>query len=285
MQPQNRPEESARKERVGRAFEAARRGDFAGIVELEKLGPPIVPLVAPYVDDPDSNLRREAVALLRTMGGRETVPPLLKALGDPDLDIQARAALALYLHNPPADVAKAEDAENRLRASVEGGNHAAAAILLLGYFSGQESQRLLRSLQTRPPEERAELQPWSPAVPVALPATVALSLRGDDDARRRLLETINRGEPKELEFLFSVLREIDAPEVIHGLKQILKDERPTKAGVPSGAEPELRLCDLAVNALVRGLDLKVDFELSESDRYTPEQIEAVRQAINQSLPR
>jgi len=99
------------------------------------------------------------------------------------------------------------------------------------------------------------------------------------------LETINSGEPKELEFLFSVLREIDAPEVIHGLKQVLKDERPTKAGVPSGAEPELRLCDLAVNALVRGLDLKVDSELSESDRYTPEQIEAVRQAINQSLPR
>ena len=131
MQPQNRRDESALQEKVDRAFEAARRGAFAGIADLEKLGPPVVPLLAPYVEDPDPNLRREAVALLQTMGGRETLPPLLKALGDPDHDIQARAALALYLHNPPADVVKADDAETRLRASVEAGNRAAAAILLL----------------------------------------------------------------------------------------------------------------------------------------------------------
>jgi hypothetical protein len=200
-QPNDRPNESALQQQVDRAFEAARGGDFTSVVELEKLGPPVVPLLARYVEDPNPNLRREAVALLQTTGGRETLPLLLKALGDPDLDIQSRAALALYLHNPPLDVAQAADAENRLRTSVQAGNHTTGAILLLGYFSGQESQRLLQSLQARPSEERAELHPWSPVVPVALPATAPLSLRGDNDARRRLLETINGGDQKELEFL------------------------------------------------------------------------------------
>jgi HEAT repeat protein len=284
MQPEKRADEAALKEQVDRAFEAARNGDFAGVAELEKLGLPVVPLLGPHLADPDPNLRREVVALLQTLGGREALPLLVAALGDHDLDIQQRATMGLYLHRPPVEVAKAADAESRLWESVEAGNQTAAAILLLGYFSGPETGRLLQSLQTRPAEELAELHPWSPAVPVALPATVALSLRGDNEARQRLIATIRRGEPKELEFLLSVLREIDAPEVIHALKQVLKDERPTKAGVPSGGEPELRICDLAVNAFVRELDLKVDFTLAESDRYTPEQIDAVRRAINASVP-
>jgi hypothetical protein len=117
-----------------------------------------------------------------------------------------------------------------------------------------------------------------------VPALVALSLRGDNDARQELLRTIYQGDPKVLEFLLSVLREIDSPVVIHALKNVLADERPTAAGVPSGGEAELRLCDLAVNAFVRDLELDVDFEIADSESYTPEQIDAVRRAIDTSLP-
>ncbi len=282
---QNPADETSVREKVDRAFEAARGGDFESTADLEKLGEPAVPFLGPYLEDADPELRREAVRLLKAVGGRQTLPLFLEALTDPELEIQELAALGLYLHDPPADVAAMAEAEGRVRASVEAGNHTVAAVLLLGYFPGSEADRLLRSLQTRPPEELAKLYSWSPAVPVALPASVALSLRGDNDARQRLLETIRRGDPKELEFLLSVVREIDSPVVIHGLKQVLDDRRPTTAGVPSGGEPELRLCDLAVNALVRELQIPVDFELSESDRYTPEQIDAVRRAINESLPR
>jgi len=281
---QDSPEKSALRDEVVTAFEAVRNGNLDPVAQLDALGKQIVPLMAPYLEDRNPDVRREAVRLLKQIGGREALPSLVTALGDTEREIQETAAEGLYLHTPTSDVAATPGAESRARASVAAGNHTAAAILLLGRFSGTESEQLLRSLRAESPEQLSKLHPWSAAVPVAIPALVALSLRGDNDARQELLRTIHDGDPKVLEFLLSVLREIDSPEVIHALKNVLADERPTTAGVPSGGEAELRLCDLAVNAFVRDLELDVDFEIADSESYTPEQIDAVRRAIDTSLP-
>ena len=281
---QDSPEKSALRDEVVTAFEAVRNGNLDPVAQLDALGKQIVPLMAPYLEDRNPDVRREAVRLLKQIGGREALPSLVTALGDTEREIQETAAEGLYLHTPTSDVAATPGAESRARASVAAGNHTAAAILLLGRFSGTESEQLLRSLRAESPEQLSKLHPWSAAVPVAIPALVALSLRGDNDARQELLRTIHDGDPKVLEFLLSVLREIDSPEVIHALKNVLGDERPTTAGVPSGGEAELRLCDLAVNAFVRDLELDVDFEIADSESYTPEQIDAVRREAREQPP-
>ena len=99
-----------------------------------------------------------------------------------------------------------------------------------------------------------------------------------------LLETIEAGALNVLEFLLTVIREIDAPEVLHALKRTLDDSREITSGVPAGAKPRRRLSDLAVNAFIRRLQLDVDFELSDSRRYTAAQVGQVRRKINASIP-
>ena len=283
--PKTSPENAALSQQVETLFDAVRKGNLEPITKFEGPGEQVVPLLTQYLEDTNPDVRREAVRLLNRIAGRERLPLLVRALGDPEREIQEAAAEGLYLHTPTADVRAIPGAETRAAASVAAGNHTAAAILLLGRFAGAESAQVLRALRAEGDGQLAKLHPWSPAVPVAVPAMVALSLRGDNAARQELLQTVRGGDPKVLEFLLSVLREIDAPEVIHALKGVLADERPTTAGVPSGGAPEVRLCDLAVTAFVRELDLDVDFETEDSEKYTPAQIDAVRRAVDASVPK
>jgi hypothetical protein len=100
-----------------------------------------------------------------------------------------------------------------------------------------------------------------------------------------LMDTAASGTPAEREFLLSVMREIDAPEVLHALAATLDDTTAISSGVPSGAAPQRRLCDLAVEQFVQRLNLTVDFNLNSHGRYTPEEINQVRTAIREQLPR
>jgi len=59
--------------------------------DLAKGGFDAIPKIAPYVSDPDLNVRIEAVKALVDIGGPRTVDPLVKAAGDADPEIQIRA--------------------------------------------------------------------------------------------------------------------------------------------------------------------------------------------------
>ncbi len=59
--------------------------------DLAKGGFDSIPKIAPYVSDPDLNVRIEAVKALVDIGGPRTVEPLVKAAGDSDPEIQIRA--------------------------------------------------------------------------------------------------------------------------------------------------------------------------------------------------
>jgi hypothetical protein len=282
---QNPPSRSDAQEKVNKALEAVRQGDYGEVEKLGEPGPDLIPALAAFAEDPNADVRREATRLLVQIGGRETLPPLVTVLTDSDAAIQELAAEGLFQHTPTSDIRAVSGAEGRAAAAVASGLHTAPAILLLGHFSSSESGDVLRSLLAMGPEHVSKMHEWSETVPVSLPARVALSLRGDESARRDLLEVIRAGDPASIEFLLSGVRELDAPELVHALKNVLDDQRPTHAGVPSGGEPELRLCDLAVSALVRGLDLEVGFEIRDSAQYTPEEIAEVRRAIDESEPK
>jgi HEAT repeat protein len=59
--------------------------------DLVKMGQDSIPRIAPYITDPDGNVRVEAVKALMELGGPRTVDPLLTALRDNDPEIQIRA--------------------------------------------------------------------------------------------------------------------------------------------------------------------------------------------------
>lgn len=270
--------------RVDQAFDRVRAGDFEQVSQLADAGSAVIPHLEPYVRDDNEMLRLQAVSLLTTFDDPRALPLLKLALADPLQDIRARAALALYERFDPQQLARDADMGKALRASLDQGNDAAGAILLLAYFPGDQSSASLVALRERAGEGLSELHSWTPAVAVTLVSNIALSRLGDRESRLALLERIDAGDLQELTFLLSVLREIDS-KVAHALADAtLGDEREVAGGVPSGVAAPLRLCDLAVVAFSKHFGLDVKFPLDETGRFTAAEIEAVRQALQESLP-
>lgn len=270
---------------VNAAFAAARQENYELISQLAEQGAQIIPYLKPYLQDDNEMLRLQAVALLTASADPAVVPLLTLALRDASQELRARAALALYERHDPLQLAERSEVGEALRASIDQGNDAAAALLLLGYFPGKSSLKALQALNKRAGDAQTELATWAPVVPVRLAAAVSLSRLGDQAGRLTLLQTSAESTPAEREFLLSVLREIDSPEVLHALAAgTLGDVSPIGGGVPSGVQPQRRLCDLAVVSFVKRLSLKVNFVVDDQHPFTSAEIDAVRQAIAGSLP-
>lgn len=272
-------------QQVVQAFQAARNNEFDHISQLPALGPRIAPLLAPYLRDEQAEIRREAVAVLAALDSEASIPLLLEALGDSDTDIRERAARTLYFQYPPDAMARDKTLGPALRSSVRAGSPTAASLVLLGYFPDPENERALREVAAESGGDPTQLSDSGPLVTVALPAQIALSQLGDRIARDALLRAIDGASLAEAEFLLAVLRDVDSPTVLHAIKKTLDDEREIAGGLPSGAGPRRRLRDAAVEAFVRRLNLKVDFKLHDSRRYSDEQIARVRRLIDGSIPR
>lgn len=270
---------------VNAAFAAAREGNYEPVSQLGEQGAGVIPHLQPYLRDENEMVRLQAVALLTAFDDPAAIPLLTQALGDPLQDIRARAALALYERHDPLQLAERPELGEALRASLDQGNDAAAAILLLGYFPDEASLKALEALRDRAGDAQTELATWAPVVPVQLPVAVSLSRLGDRAARLTLLQTSADGSLAEREFLLSVLREIDSLEVLHALASTLDDTHEIGGGAPSGVQPQRRLCDLAVVSLVKRLNLPVNFTVTDQQRFTSGEIDAVRKAMVSGLPR
>ncbi len=149
--------------RSTRPLEAARQGDSSLLTELSELGPPVVPALAPYLDDPDQALRREAVILLKVVGGDETLPLLERALNDTSTDIQARAATTLYERTDVAPIAARPSMGEALRKSVRQGNPSAAALALARLLSRRGDREHAESSSMPSPPSRPCC--WNPPRP------------------------------------------------------------------------------------------------------------------------
>jgi hypothetical protein len=213
-----------------------------------------------------------------------TEPGLWRGLQADEPEAQERAALAIYDSGRSLADLGGDAASAALRSSVNRGNHSAAAILLLGRDSSSEAKTILTSLRNQPDDDRTKLRAWSPVVGVTLAAAVALSRLGDTDARSWLIAHIEQAPLGDLEFLLDVAKEIDDPAILHALATGLDDERPVRAGVPSGAEPQRRLADLTVDALTDRLGLSVSFPLRPSGQYSAEERQEVRRLLRGAVP-
>jgi len=205
-----------------------------------------------------------------------------RGLASSDAGVAERTAEDLYVSPDKVAILGDADAARALIEGVEKGSRTAASILLLGYVTG--STGLLQRLMKDHGEDAVKLMSWSRTVPLRVAALVALSRAGDSGARRTLLQQASDYPDNVRVFLLDVLKDIDAPEVLHVLSAYLKDETEIREGVPSGAERR-RVADHAVDALIDTLALPVKFERNPGGRYSVQQIEETHRVLRENVPR
>lgn len=269
-------------ELVDRAFAAARSGDLAPTTALQDLGPAMIPAVAPHLKDSNEDVRRQAVTLLGLTGSAEAVPHISSALADSSADISRRAADALY-HMGSAAV-QDPSAVEAIRTYVAKDGGAAGPILLLGYKPGDDSTSLLNEVRKNRRAESGKVDHASPVAPVPLIADIALTRLGDGDAKARVVVAIGEGDLDALTFLLHVLRDIADKDVLRGLAEAsLADMRPVFGDVPSHADVDTRLADIAAArfaghfGLATGTGDKATRPLAEAE------LAAVRAALAERL--
>ena len=256
---------------IASAFEAVRRGHLAVVADL-KLGPADVPAVAHFLDDGNEDVRREAIVLLIKLG-EPACRALKPALVDAAADLRERAARGIYGSCPTSETARIGDLDSDLRRSVDMGNAAAAALLLLGRFDNEATRSYLES-RIAGQDRAVKLNPWNPPVPQRLAAAVG----GISVAAPGAEAMVERGvgPVDEAEFIALTLGDIHAVAKLAPLLKLLDDQRTVASGTPSGATPQRRICDLALDSLVRRLSLQLSFPLRPAERYTSAEIERVR---------
>lgn len=257
---------------IDSAFESVRRGRLAAVAKLT-LNPADIPAVARFLGDGSEDVRREAVVLLIKLG-EPACQALKPALTDAQADLRERAARGIHGNCPARETARIADLDSALRRSVDMGNAAAAALLLLGRFDNDATRSYLEDRLTGK-DRTVKLNSWNPPVPQRLAAAISgVSVTVPDAGAvvERGLEPIN-----EAEFIALALGDIRPTAKLAPLLKLLDDQRTVASGTPSGATPQRRICDLALDSLVRRLSLQLPFQLRPADRYTDAEIARVHE--------
>lgn len=195
-------------------------------------------------------------------------------------DESARAAHAMHAARAWHLVAPLGDALRRALAQAPN----AALILLLGHDPGAQNIDLLRELYHSDSVKSLKLGLASPAVPLQAVAVVALSAAGDRAGRKALHLLADSPDLAMQRFLLEVLDDIDDPATLQQMRRYLADEREVPGGVPHGAAPARRLADLAADALIARLKLKVGFAPRPAGRYEPQQLAEVDRLVRAAIP-
>lgn len=269
-------------ELVDKAFAAARSGDLAPTGALQDIGPAMIPAVAPHLKDSNEDVRRQAVTLLGLAESPDAAPHLASALGDSSADISRRAADALYRMGGVA--AQDPSTVEAIRDFVARDGGAAGPILLLGYRPGDQSTSLLNELRKNRRGDSGKVDHASPVAPVPLIADIALTRLNDSDAKSRVVVAIGEGDLDVLTFLLHVLRDIDDQDVLRALADAaLADTRPVRGDVPSHADVDTRLSDVAAARFAGRFGLSTGTGDQAIRRLTAAEMETVRAALVERL--
>ncbi len=263
------------------AFQSMRKGDFGPVSALAPAEPGLMDELVPFFDDPDESVRREALNLAASARSGAGCPLIVKALDDPSADIRERAARTLYARCEAARLEPAADVAAALRRSVAAGNTAAASVLLLGRVPVQDNAALLAALA----EDSAPVkwQPWDQAIPRSVAALVALLQYDLETGRQGLEQIVAAGGLSEQVFLLQVLGQIDDPTLLASLAKHLSDQREIGGGVPSGAKPQRRLCDLAADAFGAKYALAPPPDAPRAPRYDDAALARIAAEVAQRL--
>ncbi|MBI3680102.1 MAG: hypothetical protein HY235_06865 [Acidobacteria bacterium] len=228
---------------------------------------------------------RIAIALWLASGGLPAQTPLdasqcrRLALTHAEEDQRDRAGRALY-YQCGRDVLEDPAVAAALIRHARMGSAVAGPVLLLGFLPQPPARAELERLRIA--TRSVKLQQWSAPVPVSLPATVALSRLGDSDARNRLRALSEDKSLAVREFLLEAAGDL-ADRDLPLLLPYLDDTREIRSGVPSGAAPRRRLCDAAIVALSRRLQVTLPFPVNDARRYTDQERRIARESFEPAL--
>jgi hypothetical protein len=268
----------ARSADVASAFQQVRRGNYEAAAGL-KVTETDVPVISGFLHDTNEAVVCEAVVLLGRIGGATGGAALVPALTLASADVRERAARALHQVGASQGMAGITNLESALHRSVEMGNSAAAALLLLGRFQDEANRQWLK-LRLAATAPMVKLHPWNTPVPQGLAAAVAGVSAGLPEARPRLLEGLR--DLAHAEFLALALPDVADPAALRSLLPLLDDTRPTRLGVPSSAQPQRRVCDLAVDGFLARLTLHPTFSPRPSGRYAEQEIAQVKALVSEA---
>jgi HEAT repeat protein len=268
-------------QQIAAAFESVRKGDASLIGGLVHYGDAVIPAVLPLVTDTDPAVRREAVALLDAINDASAAAAVTPALQDTSPEVAERAARLILRIVLRLGVDKIQGFDAARTLPAEHGSPGASRLLLLGFTHGGES-----ALRTALSAKRlVKLTDADEPVPAALPAAIALSLRGDSKARAQLAERISGDSAASLIFMLQVVDMIYAPELLQALaRRTLADDTAIASGLPAGIEPRRRVADLAVESFIRRLKLNTGIAIHPAASYSATDVAAVRDAVVRNTP-
>ena len=198
-------------------------------------------------------------------------------LPDASYDIRLRAASALYWKCDRQRVGS-RFAKN-LCQSIEAGNAEAGAYLLLGYAARAEAEPCLRRAYES--GAKVKLAAASPKpVPASLAVTVAMARLGDQAAKEALVSRLRKPPAEIALFLLGALPDIEDPSALAAAVDLLADTREVPRFLTYGPRT---VRDVALEALVARLALRVRFAVQPGTRYSETQVAEVRDAARTAL--
>ena len=275
------------REKVKIAFEKALKYEYPSFSEIRIYGEKLIPFIEPYLDSPNETVRLLALDEIKDFKVPENIPLLIKALGDPS-NFRA-ASQYLYDNFDHQTLARDSRVGDALRASAANGNTSLAAIILLGYFPGGDTETTLLSIR-----QRKDVRYWTDnreigfAADIVSTVPVYLSLFRLDNQKyfQPFSDAVKKASSGEIEFLLYTLEYIDDPTLLKMIfakgivsRKILESEYGIEGGLMPGA---LRIGDVTINQFAKKLNLNLGFKLRET-RYAPGKFNLARQKITAAL--
>jgi hypothetical protein len=257
---------------VAPAMAKVRRGDYTAVTHLSVTAAD-VPALTPLLMDANTDVARESMTLLERIGGPQACAAMVRALTSASADMRERTANTMYRRCQRPQVENVVGWEPALHQSVRMGNTAASAILLLRHFANDGNRQFLLQL-LKADAAPVKLAAWSTPVPQVLAAAVAAVSVGLAQAQTRLVQGLD--DVASAEFLASTLPDVTDLVALHSLLPLLDNQQTVRAGVPSGASPQRRVCDLALDAFVDRLSLRPSFSLRAGGRYITAEFDEVK---------
>ena len=236
--------------------------DWRAVEVARKAGPPIVPTVAPYLQNKDAVIRLLAVDCIGAAGGPGAPPLLVKMLADVSEQVRINSINALHEH-PPVGQAQTLiavwDADHKPDGFVR-----QQIPMILGRMHARET---IPDLHHRlAAETRQDIKDGLIA---------GLAKMGDAPARAEFRKMLHDARGKRTAELMEYVRYLDEQWVIPLLIPVLGRRGIAVTLSTHRHTLERRECDLAVDEVLRISKAKFSFELDDIAQYTDAQIAEV----------
>lgn len=285
------PEEAEIERKVNEAFRSKSKTDYRWADDIKPYGKKIMPFLVRYLSDPDGSVQLQVLELLKDIKEMESVPLLLTALNSTNSAVSRTSAEYLFDNFAASALAERGDLKNALIKNISSKNRNLNVVTLLGYLSGDDTEKALLSVETDETFGFRSVKDGCFGTTVKLNAPLSLSLYRINRAKHyeRLKTAIARADSADSEFFLCSIKYIDDKNLLKALFEkgiknpaILESAYGIEGQLPSSPE---RIKDLTVFQFVKKLNLK-DLMISEdepgrySSKLTQNAVGKIREKLN-----